>query len=215
MSSKCEIRERNVPDVQDAKGNWLKSYRPKPNHECFTRSGLLWNRINTRSKDAYKSMAKTYELTENLFVDFQEFASWCQNEQGYYLKDGKRFWQLDKDLLVKGNKCYSKDTCMFVPSEINCLMNSSKPNGYMIGVSVNLEKPNEYYSYCGNTFGGIRHLGKFKSEFEAHRNWQTAKILQVEFLIQKYRDFVKIQIALSKIHEQLSNDIKFNRETVI
>lgn len=35
-------------------------------------------------------------------------------------------WQLDKDILVKGNKVYSPSTCCFVPLEINSLLTSAK-----------------------------------------------------------------------------------------
>lgn len=46
--------------------------------------------------------------------NFQVFAEWF--EQNY--KDG---FELDKDILFKGNKVYSPETCCFVPSEINIL----------------------------------------------------------------------------------------------
>lgn len=35
-------------------------------------------------------------------------------------------YELDKDILIKGNRIYSPDTCCFVPSFINRLYTSSK-----------------------------------------------------------------------------------------
>jgi len=44
--------------------------------------------------------------------------------------------QLDKDLLIPGNKVYGPDTCIFVSQEINLLLisNLAKPSGYPTGV---------------------------------------------------------------------------------
>ena len=43
---------------------------------------------------------------------------------------------LDKDILIKGNKIYSQDTCIFVPKAINSLFTNRKRfrGEYPIGV---------------------------------------------------------------------------------
>ena len=51
------------------------------------------------------------------FKEFQYFAGWCKGQVGYEMPG----WQLDKDLLSLGNKVYSEDTCVFIPSQINIL----------------------------------------------------------------------------------------------
>lgn len=52
------------------------------------------------------------------WLNFQNFAKWFDNN--YYEIEGQKM-QLDKDILYKGNKIYSPDTCMFVPQEINLM----------------------------------------------------------------------------------------------
>jgi hypothetical protein len=47
--------------------------------------------------------------------NFQNFAEWWDTQ---YYESG---WHLDKDLLVSGNKIYSKDSCSLVPNEVNML----------------------------------------------------------------------------------------------
>lgn len=50
--------------------------------------------------------------------NFQNFAKWY--DENYYSIGNERI-ALDKDILVKGNKIYSPETCIFVPHNINNL----------------------------------------------------------------------------------------------
>ncbi len=61
--------------------------------------------------------------------NFQNFAEWFDKN---YLED----WELDKDLLIKGNKVYSAQTCCFIPHEINILLSNNKANRGKLPVGV-------------------------------------------------------------------------------
>lgn len=50
--------------------------------------------------------------------NFQNFAKWY--EENYYEIEGEQM-HLDKDILIKHNKIYSPETCVFVPKTINSL----------------------------------------------------------------------------------------------
>ena len=64
--------------------------------------------------------------------------------------DNGRLYHLDKDILVKGNKVYSPETCCFVPQEINSLLVTSvrSRGDQPIGVSYNklTQKYEAYYN---------------------------------------------------------------------
>lgn len=68
------------------------------------------------------------------WLNFQNFAKWCS--ANYYKVAGERM-ELDKDIMVKDNKIYSPETCVFVPRSINALFvkGKSKRGTLPIGVS--------------------------------------------------------------------------------
>jgi hypothetical protein len=82
---------------------------------------------------------------------------------------------LDKDLLIKGNKIYSPDTCCFVPHYINSLFTECKitRGNYPIGVSYDIER--HLYQAKISINSRSKNLGRFNSETEAHNIWLKAK----------------------------------------
>ena len=101
---------------------------------------------------------------------FSNFRNWMI-EQDY---EGK---QLDKDILIEGNKVYSPETCVFVSKLVNSFfVDSGAIRGdYPIGVSFN--KPNgKFRSNCSNPFTKKgEHLGCFDCPNEAHLVWKARK----------------------------------------
>ena len=101
---------------------------------------------------------------------FSNFKRWMEQQDW----EGK---QLDKDLLIEGNKVYSPDTCIFVDRKINTfVVDSGATRGnYMIGVSLD-KRRNKFKAECSNPFTGKReHLGYFTDELEAHLAWKARK----------------------------------------
>ena len=94
------------------------------------------------------------------WLTFSLFKSWVITQDW----QGK---QLDKDILVAGNKIYSPKTCVFVSGEINRLLNRcEKIRGRLPqGVSFD-ERKKRYYSQC-NVKGVVTHIGRFKTPAEA------------------------------------------------
>ncbi|MEG2230349.1 MAG: AP2 domain-containing protein [Bacilli bacterium] len=73
------------------------------------------------------------------WLNFQNFAKWY--EENYYEVNDEKMC-LDKDILIKGNKIYSPQTCIFAPQRINKLfIKSDKIRGICpIGVYEHGEK---------------------------------------------------------------------------
>lgn len=96
---------------------------------------------------------------------------------------------LDKDILVKGNKEYGPDTCAFVPDYVNLSISGFKSkeiNPWPIGVhwSTHLKgRPFESMCWVGDK---RKRLGRFATPEEAHAAWQLGKAEALEFVINRY-----------------------------
>ena len=99
-------------------------YKVKENGK-HTRVYKTWSNMLKRCYDPKlhkkRPTYKDCEVSEELH-NFQNFAKWY--EDNYYEVEGERMC-LDKDILVKGNKIYSPETCIFVPNTINLLFTKS------------------------------------------------------------------------------------------
>ncbi len=80
--------------------------------------------------------------------NFQNFAPWCHTQKGFINKG----WELDKDLLIKGNKIYSPETCVFLPPAINAVLvkgKGTRDSALPIGVTYS-EHGTGYRAYCSD-----------------------------------------------------------------
>lgn len=105
--------------------------------------------------------------------NFQVFAK-------YYEDNYKTDYQLDKDLLFKGNKVYSPETCIFVSVDLNSFIAIGRKVGKCkTGVTFNRSSGiKSYQARICNRTGKSTHLGTFKTEEDAYQAWLTAKLSQ-------------------------------------
>lgn len=112
---------------------------------------------------------------------FSSFNTWF-NE--HYIEG----YDLDKDILVQGNKLYSPNTCCFVPHRINGLLgNCAAARGkYKIGVywKVRVQKFAAQMQYNGQQ----KTLGYFDSEEDAHEAYKKAKYEEIRRVANEYYD---------------------------
>ena len=114
-------------------------------------------------------------------MDFQNFAKWAEENfiEGY---------ELDKDLLVPGNKKYSPETCVYIPQRLNSFLTNIKSDntsGY-VGVS----KKSDRTKWAANIKieGKTTHLGMFTTAEEASIAYQEARVIESNKLKELYKD---------------------------
>ena len=142
-------------------------YSPKSNKEVYT----VWTGCLTRGYcRKYKESKPTYKdcYVCDEWHNFQVFADWYYNHESYGLG-----YHLDKDLLVKGNKVYSPDTCTMIPNHLNKLIgdNYKKDGDLPLGVTVSGKK---YKARLNNRDGNI-YLGVFENAGDAANAYAKAK----------------------------------------
>lgn len=117
--------------------------------------------------------------------NFQNFADWYTNQQFY----GKGY-HLDKDVLVKGNKVYSPETCCLIPQDINALINKNlKSRGeYPIGVSYH--KTKKKYIASISKCSKIFEIGTFDSPELAAQAYTSEKENHVREVANYWRNSI-------------------------
>ena len=90
-----------------------------------------WHRMIERcySKKYLKKHIRYYLICTvcDEWLNYYNFNSWFK-ENYYEIENDNDRICLDKDILVKGNKVYSPETCVFVPNRINCLFTKTDKN---------------------------------------------------------------------------------------
>jgi hypothetical protein len=141
-------------------------------------------------KRCYKGEYHTYDecVVCEEWHNFQNFAAWF--DENYYQIEGEKMC-LDKDILIKGNKIYSPETCVFAPERINTLFSksNSKRGKYPIGVSIN--KLNQKYASTLSIHGrkvSMKRLGYFDTPEEAFYCYKEHKEKLIKQVAEHYKD---------------------------
>lgn len=143
----------------------------------------MMKRVYNPQTESYARPYRDCSVSE-VWHNFQNFAEWCQGQEGF----SKNGFQLDKDLLVKGNKVYGPDTCCFLPGHANCAMTGMKhfnTSGY-----TGVEK-NEYGFSAAITMCSVGvSIGTFDSAEKASFMYKSIKEAYVRSLAQVYKDSI-------------------------
>ena len=153
----------------------------------ITKEYSLWNAMLQRCYSTNCQLKQTTYIGCSVsedFKNFQFFAEWCQDKTGFNLKD----WQLDKDILCKGNKQYNQERCVFVPREINnCILQHGAGRGsYPVGVSYC--KRRGVYRVQVRIKGKQSYFGSFDTPEQAFSTYKEYKESQVKALALEYKD---------------------------
>lgn len=154
-----------------------------------------WSHMIKRCYDKkYKEKHPTYvdcKVCEE-WLNFQNFAKWYYDN--YYEIEGQQM-QLDKDILVKGNKVYSPDTCIFVPQAINKLFVKSNSSRGESVIGTHHDKNDKYQVNChlinpktGKSKG--KYLGIYDTELEAFKVYKYYKEENIKEVADYYKNLI-------------------------
>ena len=168
-----KVKDRYLPSVYSVGIVGVKY--PISEGGVNTKEYVLWKNMLERCYSGiYKKKHPTYigcEVSDN-FKSYTYFYEWCHKQIGFGNKD----WHLDKDLLVKGNKVYSEDSCVFIPKEINLVLTkrTASRGEHLIGVHWH-SKSKVFVAQVNKNKGNQERLGLFNTELEAFNAYKKAK----------------------------------------
>ena len=119
----------------------------------------VWTKMLERCYDEkFQIKCPTYRGCEvsDYFLNFQNFAEWCNNQVGFSQK-----FQLDKDLLYKSNKLYCPTKCIFLPQEVNKFLIGSDASRGDLPKGISFHKSSGKYQVRVREDGKSHYLGLF------------------------------------------------------
>jgi len=151
----------------------------------------IWNGIYNRY---YKADGRTYgrcydeaTMCDSWLNNRDSFVEWYMNN--YYECDYESM-DIDKDLLVPGNKHYSPETCCILPQTLNVMLSNCKKHRSRKGINYNMDLPLgvRYDDRVQVYYGQIRPFGHDESvklsywempeqAFEEYKRFKQADII--------------------------------------
>jgi len=150
-----------------------------------TRAYVKWRNMLTRvynPKELIKHpIYKNSSVVED-WHNFQNFAEWFYQQPNHEIA----CHDLDKDLLIPGNKVYRPEACSFVPQQINKLFVYSleRKGDLPVGVSMN----GKYYQVNVSNGNEMKYIGTYHTVTEAEEVYKREKKKVAIEAANKYKD---------------------------
>ena len=116
---------------------------------------------------------------------FSNFKKWFDDNyvEGY---------DLDKDVLVKGNTIYGPSTCCFIPHKLNCSINKCQGGRRKLPIGVCFDTSRGKYVCSFRRGMKHKHIGRFESLNDAFLAYKAAKEEYIKELAEEYYQECKI-----------------------
>lgn len=146
----------------------------KPSKEYDTWKLMLRRCYDKKTKEkcpAYQDVTCCDE-----WLLFENFYEWLHSQTNSKKWLNLKHSALDKDILVKGNKIYSPNTCSLVPDNINSLFTKRQNVRGDDPIGVHFYEVNgNYGAQCNNHNGKIQFLGYYTTQQEAFQTYKEYK----------------------------------------
>jgi len=150
-----------------------------------------------KAKPTYKGCVVCEE-----WHNFQTFAKWY--DENYYTIENKVMC-LDKDILKKGNKIYSPETCVFVSQDINKLLTRREVDRgeFPIGVRKFGEK---YRAVCSKN-GKMITIGTYNTKEETFYEYKKYKERVISEIAEQYKKYIpnKLYNAMNEYQVEIDD----------
>ena len=182
-----EFQDVYKTKIKTEYGNYIKGNVKNPYYPSIYGVGIIGNKyhdINLNNIKEYKIWCSMLQRSFDkrtkekcvVYQDvtccdewlmFENFYEWLHKQENFDKWNDENHWDIDKDILLKGNKIYSPDTCVLIPHSVNSLFTKSdRARGkFPIGVYKHYKK---YQVSCQNILLNCREfLGTYNTPEEA------------------------------------------------
>lgn len=172
------------------------------NHPLYKKACSCWRSAIERSysKKWHKKFPTYQDCTVcEEWLLFTNFFHWFISEKGSDIKD----FQLDKDLLFRGNRVYSPETCCLVPCILNnvILDNESSKGKYKKGVT--FDKRTCVFQAKISVRNKNKTLGVYKDEDSAHKVYLAYKKQVILDLAEEWKSLIREDVYKALINWEL------------
>jgi len=166
---------------------YLGDARYKENELAYKHWKAILSRTNGNGKNTYKDCKICNE-----WLNFENFVKWFN--ENYYVIENERM-NIDKDIIKKGNKLYSPETCLIVPQSINLIFLKQKrkyknSENLPIGVYICDNKFRVTIQKYNKTFNH----GFFETKEDAFYAYKKAKEDYIKEVADRYKDQIPKRI---------------------
>ena len=167
-------------------------YRGSENVDCTSESYLKWHDMLVRCynekfhgrQPQYKGCSVCEE-----WLNYSNFKVWYDQHKIHGME-----LDLDKDILFKGNKVYSPESCCFVPHAINTLFLNGKKNRGDLPLGVHFDKSKGKYRAEMSFMGRQIKLGTFDTAGAAFARYKEYKEDFIKDMAEQYRDILPYKV---------------------
>ena len=186
------VKNPYYPSVYDVGITWNKYPTWTSDKNEHTKEYQIWMNMLIRCyDDKIKQKYPTYKdvtcCEEWLYYD--SFYDWLHEQENFEMWYNNEKWHLDKDILIKGNKIYSPETCCLVPENVNKLFlkDDASRGNLPIGIT-NDSKGYGFVARCMNPLTGNRDYLGFRTDVKAafqlyklHKENLIKQVAEIEY----------------------------------
>ena len=165
---------------------------------------IIWHGMLKRCYDPkLHKKESTYKgcTVEEYLLNFQHMGEWIN--RNYYEIPGEKMC-LDKDILCKGNKIYSRETCVFVPQRINLLFTKRDNDRGNSPIGTTPNSSGNYVAQCCDGNGKKIPLGTYSTKEEAFQVYKQYKEKVIKETIDSYKGKIP-EPFYSRLREAMYN----------
>lgn len=135
--------------------------------------GIIYRCFDKKEKEKHKTYREVTCCKEWLL--FENFYEWLHSQENFN-NWGENRWEIDKDILFKGNKIYSPETCCLVPQNVNSLFVNKNNHRGNLPIGIKKSSKNSFLARCSNPITGEReYLGSYSTPFYAFLAYKQYK----------------------------------------